>query len=202
MGQAGLPPPIAALLEPSVYPHPVERVELIETHISWVFLAGDRVYKLKKPVDLGFLDFTTAEAATGGEIDQLGGLDTVRENWEENFAQTAGLGPELLPDTWRTRLRDYVTRFLAREASRFAARVAAGRSRDCHGDLQAQHVCCTDRIQIFDALRLRRRSADPREISDGREDILERHRARYEAPRGEPDVIPIDTADDGSDACR
>jgi aminoglycoside phosphotransferase family enzyme len=32
---------------------------LIETHISWVFLVGSHVYKIKKPVDLGFLDFTT-----------------------------------------------------------------------------------------------------------------------------------------------
>src|SRR6476469_11102553 len=50
---------IAALRDPAVYPHPVDRVELVETHISWVFLAGERVYKVKKPVDLGFLDFTT-----------------------------------------------------------------------------------------------------------------------------------------------
>jgi uncharacterized protein len=35
----------------------VGRVELVETHISLVFLAGERVYKLKKPVDLGFLDY-------------------------------------------------------------------------------------------------------------------------------------------------
>lgn len=36
-------------------------VELIETHISCVFLAGERAYKLKKPVDLGFVDFSTLE---------------------------------------------------------------------------------------------------------------------------------------------
>src|SRR4029077_4364334 len=39
----------------------IGRVELIETHISWVFLADDHVYKIKKPVDLGFLDFTTLD---------------------------------------------------------------------------------------------------------------------------------------------
>lgn len=52
---------VAALLDPAAWPHAVARVELIETHISWVFLAGERVYKVKKPVDLGFLDFTTPE---------------------------------------------------------------------------------------------------------------------------------------------
>lgn len=36
--------------------------QLRETHISWVFLTADRVYKIKKPVDLGFLDFTTLSA--------------------------------------------------------------------------------------------------------------------------------------------
>jgi aminoglycoside phosphotransferase family enzyme len=55
------PPLVSRLLDPAVYPHPVDRVELVETHISWVFLAGDRVYKLKKPVNLGFLDFTTLD---------------------------------------------------------------------------------------------------------------------------------------------
>ncbi|HET9660457.1 MAG TPA: AAA family ATPase, partial [Thermomicrobiales bacterium] len=48
------------LLDPSVYPWPVDEVELIETHISWVLLAGDRVVKLKRPVDLGFVDFRDA----------------------------------------------------------------------------------------------------------------------------------------------
>jgi len=52
----------ATLLDPACYPHAVGRVELIETHISWVFLAGDYAYKVKKPVRLGFLDFATLEA--------------------------------------------------------------------------------------------------------------------------------------------
>lgn len=50
---------VEALHNPACYDHPVERVELVETHISWVFLAGDFAYKLKKPVDFGFLDFST-----------------------------------------------------------------------------------------------------------------------------------------------
>ncbi len=50
---------VRALLEPCCYPHPVEKVELIETHISYVLLAGDYAYKIKKPVNLGFLDFST-----------------------------------------------------------------------------------------------------------------------------------------------
>jgi aminoglycoside phosphotransferase family enzyme/predicted kinase len=50
---------IEALSNPAVYPHPVEQVEVRQTHISVVFLAGAHAYKLKKPVNPGFLDFTT-----------------------------------------------------------------------------------------------------------------------------------------------
>jgi len=56
------PPLIAALLDPARYPHACGTVELVETHISWVLLAGDFAYKIKKPVALGFLDFSTLEA--------------------------------------------------------------------------------------------------------------------------------------------
>lgn len=52
---------IRRLLEPAAYPHPAATVELIETHISWVLLAGDFAYKIKKPVNFGFLDFSTLE---------------------------------------------------------------------------------------------------------------------------------------------
>jgi aminoglycoside phosphotransferase family enzyme/predicted kinase len=44
---------------PEFYPHPVSTIEQRETHISHVFLTGDYVYKIKKPVNLDFLDFTT-----------------------------------------------------------------------------------------------------------------------------------------------
>jgi hypothetical protein len=52
-------PLIAALLRPAAYDHPVGRITLIETHISWVLLTGTYAYKLKKPVNLGFVDFST-----------------------------------------------------------------------------------------------------------------------------------------------
>lgn len=52
---------IEALLEPESYPHPVDVITTIETHISIVFLTGQYAYKLKKPVDFGFLDFSTLE---------------------------------------------------------------------------------------------------------------------------------------------
>jgi aminoglycoside phosphotransferase family enzyme/predicted kinase len=57
----GLPPLIRALHDPACYDHPVRDIHLIETHISWVFLTGSYAYKIKKPVNLGFLDFSTLE---------------------------------------------------------------------------------------------------------------------------------------------
>ena len=53
---------IEALRDPACYPHPVTEVEVVETHISWVLLAGDYAYKMKKPVRLPFLDFSTLAA--------------------------------------------------------------------------------------------------------------------------------------------
>jgi len=52
---------LAALARPDAYPHSCVDIRLVETHISWVFLTGDFAYKLKKPLDFGFLDFTTLE---------------------------------------------------------------------------------------------------------------------------------------------
>lgn len=54
-----LPAIIKALLEPKCYSHPAAKVELVETHISWLLLAGEFVYKIKKPVTLPFLDYGT-----------------------------------------------------------------------------------------------------------------------------------------------
>jgi uncharacterized protein len=56
-----LPALIAALMKPGSYDHPVTKCELIETHASWVILTGMIAYKIKKPVNLGFLDFSTLE---------------------------------------------------------------------------------------------------------------------------------------------
>jgi aminoglycoside phosphotransferase family enzyme/predicted kinase len=63
MADAATQPPslVRAMLEPSFYPHSPRSVELRDTHISWVFLAGDLAYKVKKPVIFPFLDYGTRE---------------------------------------------------------------------------------------------------------------------------------------------
>ncbi|HEU4620408.1 MAG TPA: AAA family ATPase [Gammaproteobacteria bacterium] len=52
---------VDALKDPACYPHEVARIELVETHISWVLLTGPYAYKIKKPLRLDFLDFSTLE---------------------------------------------------------------------------------------------------------------------------------------------
>jgi aminoglycoside phosphotransferase family enzyme/predicted kinase len=49
------------LLQPSAYARPPRRIDFAETHISWVFLVDDEVYKVKRPVSLGFLDFRSPD---------------------------------------------------------------------------------------------------------------------------------------------
>jgi aminoglycoside phosphotransferase family enzyme/predicted kinase len=206
---------------------------IIETHISWVFLTPEYAYKVKKPVNLGFLDFTTlkrrrhfceeevrlnrrlapdtylgmkkikrggrtvevavwmrrlpdelmldrlvaegradaelmerigrvvadfhAAAARSRAINHFGSRKVIERNWRENFAQTRRLPPEVLRPDVRDAVRAWVRHFLRRHGRRFAARVRARRIRDCHGDLQAQHICCTDPIRIYDCIEFNHR---------------------------------------------
>ena len=53
---------ITALKNPDLYPHEVDGFQVTETHISWVILTGSYAYKMKKPVNFGFLDFTDLTA--------------------------------------------------------------------------------------------------------------------------------------------
>jgi aminoglycoside phosphotransferase family enzyme len=52
---------VAALLTPDAYPQDAGKIELIQTHISFVFLTKNYVYKVKKAVNFGFLDFSTLD---------------------------------------------------------------------------------------------------------------------------------------------
>ena len=80
---------INALQNPALYPHPVKGFELIETHISWVLLTGEYAYKIKKPMNFGFLDFT-----------ELGQREHFcKEELRLNQRLTEGLYLEVLPIT-------------------------------------------------------------------------------------------------------
>jgi uncharacterized protein len=52
---------LKSLLKPEVYPEPTSSVLLVQTHVSFLFITDNFVYKIKKPVDFGFLNFTTID---------------------------------------------------------------------------------------------------------------------------------------------
>ena len=233
-----LPPLIHALLDPARYPDPAQQVELIETHASWLLLAGDYVYKIKKPVVLPFLDYGTLEqrrvcceaelrlnrrfstqiylavvpivgspenpqiGGTGTAIEfavrmrrfaEAGRLDhlcrrgqlqarqiselaaTLVEFHEradsaplstrfgepeqvlapalENFDELLRLLPGDELQTRLTRLATWTRTEFARLAPHFATRKAAGRVRECHGDLHLRNLVLIDgQVQIFDCI--------------------------------------------------
>ncbi|MFA7061020.1 MAG: AAA family ATPase [Pedobacter sp.] len=52
---------LESLLKPEAYPEPTHSVELLQTHVSWIFLTDKHAFKLKKPVNFGFLNFSTID---------------------------------------------------------------------------------------------------------------------------------------------
>ncbi|MEC4749215.1 AAA family ATPase [Methylomicrobium sp. Wu6] len=81
---------IQNLMSPSAYPHPVAAVRLVETHISWVLLTGDYVYKIKKPVNFGFLDFSTLEQRRHYCHEELRLNRRLAEEWYLGVVKIAG----------------------------------------------------------------------------------------------------------------
>ncbi len=235
-----------AMKEPSFYPHRPESVQLVQTHLSWVFLAGPRVYKVKKPVDFGFLDFTTLEKRKffckeeirlnrrlcpeiylgtasinrdengnfslngGGETIEwavemermpddglmsaliqrdevsrddingiekllvpfykmakapeeklyLGGIETVRENCEENFQQIREFVGTALSEESNSLIISYTRQFMAENQDLFSLRQRQGWVVEGHGDLYSANICidrARDRIYIFDCIEFNER---------------------------------------------
>ncbi|MDD5286945.1 MAG: AAA family ATPase [Desulfuromonadaceae bacterium] len=56
-----MPSILKSLMKPAAYPVPTRTVELLQTHVSWLFLTETHVFKIKKPVNFGFLDFSTVD---------------------------------------------------------------------------------------------------------------------------------------------
>ncbi len=268
------------LLMPEAWPAPAPaRVELVETHVSWV-LRGDReVFKVKKPVSLGFLDFRSPErrrlacedevrlnarlakdvylgvvpvteradgtaslgAGGGSVVDwavrmrRLGDADRadlllargalekshldrvadaiasfhaagavpveVAERWaspeaiasnvRENFAQTRGVEPELVPAHEASEVERAQLAFIDRSGLLFQARLAQGFVRDGHGDLRLEHLYFEDAgLSVIDCIEFDARYRIADTCSDvaflsmdlaahGRVDLAERLLARY-----------------------
>jgi uncharacterized protein len=152
---------VQALCRPEAYAHPVDAVELRQTHISWVFLAGDYAYKVKKPVDFGFLDFSTlARRGTDARLelelnrrlspDIYLGLSYVVRRDAAFFVD--GPGARIEPVVRMRRLPDAgmlvnllanqavtpaLVQRIARRLARFHARAATGAGVDEYGTLSA-----------------------------------------------------------------
>ena len=226
-----------ALLDPATYPHAAPAPALIETHVSWVVLAGNYAYKVKKPVRFPFLDYSTpalrraacatevalnrrwapslylgvselVATAAGPRFDRPGTplepavrmrrfdraleLDALLAADGVTAAELTALGaavagwqaagPAVEPDApWGTprealgamhenldalrlpgqplpaaalaALASWVVREHAAIAPLLAARRAAGRVRECHGDLHARNVVRLDgRLTPFDGI--------------------------------------------------
>ena len=230
-------PIVRALLESRSYPHKPQKVELVQTQMSFIFLTGEYVYKIKKPVNLGYLDYTTLEkryyfchqelelnrrlcpgaylavvpiieedsqlriegrgkaieyavkmkqlpqermmdvllplgsvtvemvtnvakklvsfhqkAETNHKIAAFGRLDVIRQNTDENFAQTEKYIGTSITDEKHQYIKNYANSFIDSNSGLFDKRVRDGKIRDCHGDLHAAHVCFTEDICIYDCI--------------------------------------------------
>lgn len=236
------PPLVQALLQPEVYPERPASVELAETHISHLFFTPRHVYKVKKAVNFGFLDFTTLEkrryychqevelnrrlspqvylgvvevrlqggrytveglgetveyavkmqrlpqerllatllrqgevtsedirrlavkiadfhagAETRPSITRLGGIEAVRQNVEENFAQTRQYVGTCLSQDLFDDLEAYSQVFMAVREGLFWRREAQGCVRDCHGDLHTGQIFLENGISIIDCIEFNER---------------------------------------------
>ncbi len=105
-----------------------------------------------------------ASSQTDAHIASFGGVEVIRGNWEENFAQMEPYIDRSLDTLTYHRIVEYIRHFLDERASLFASRVRDGRIRDCHGDLRLQHVYILDesdppahRLAILDGIEFNER---------------------------------------------
>lgn len=236
---------LEALKRSESYDSRVKEIRMLQTHISWVFLTGDYAYKIKKPVDFGFLDYTMldkrkkfclkeleinsmfskdmyldvlpvnsfqgtikingpgetidyaikmkqmpqenlmnklleknlietniidkivdivvgfySKTQTFTEPHSIGGLDTVKFNWNENMKHTRPfIGKTIDEKTFQT-IKDSVEMFMEKNTNLFDKRLREGKIKWCHGDLHSGNIFVVgDEIYIFDAIEFNERFA-------------------------------------------
>ena len=92
------------------------------------------------------------KAETNQEIATFGRLDVIRQNTDENFAQTEKyIGASVTAEEHQY-IKNYTNNFIDSNSGLFDKRVREGKIRDCHGDLHAAHVCFTEDICIYDCI--------------------------------------------------
>src|SRR3990170_5710773 len=149
MPKEPFPEHVRGLLRKRAYPRPVRSIELVQTHISYVFLVDDQVYKLKKAVNLGFVDFGTLakrKAACEAEVrlNRRGcpggvyiGVEPVTRRDGQYYVGGAGEIVDYVVHMKRLPREGMMDRLLARGAVDFEmiGRVAA-RLAELHGEAQ------------------------------------------------------------------
>jgi len=92
------------------------------------------------------------KATTNPEIAAFASLDIIRQNCDENFAQTEKyIGISIAMERYN-RIKNYTCNFIHNNSSLFRRRVREGKVKDCHGDLHAAHICFIDDICIYDCI--------------------------------------------------
>lgn len=140
---------VERLLDPAAYPHPTGSIRLVETHISWVLLTGPFAYKLKKPVNLDFLDFTTLERRKRSCEEEVRVSGRFAAHLYVGVVPITGspqaphVGSDGEPIEWAVQLVQFD------EADRLDNRFAAGRltAADCR-DLGAAIAAVEDRLPV------------------------------------------------------
>ncbi|MGD9143392.1 MAG: phosphotransferase, partial [Dehalococcoidia bacterium] len=117
-----------------------------------VLLSQDRVTpKMLTDVAEILVEFHR-QAATGDEINAIGGIEAVIKNTQENFEQTEPhIGTIVSRETFQ-KIRDYTEGFIRDNTALFHRRADEGKIRDCHGDLHAAHICFGEKICIYDCI--------------------------------------------------
>ncbi len=129
----------ARLVEHGRFPHPAGNAECIETHASWIVLAGEHAYKIKKPLDLGFLDYSTPERRRAMCEEELRlNRRSAPEIYEAVVGIRDGDAPELRApdgaDEFAVRMRRFD------QSALFARLLDAGRLGGEHMEAVAHHV--------------------------------------------------------------
>ncbi len=155
-----VPPPGAALNGGGVVDYAVVMVRLPdETMLESRVRNGTASPALLAQVAAYVAAFHAA-SHTNEQIASFGGLEVIRSNWEENFAQMKPYIGRTLDALTYDRIVAYIRRFLEERAPLFASRLREGRIRDCHGDLRLQHVYILDdesKLAILDAIEFNER---------------------------------------------
>jgi aminoglycoside phosphotransferase family enzyme len=142
-------------------------VEIIDYAVRMKKLPADRMLKtllLKGLVDEKIMDNVAGkiaafhqQAQTGKAIDEMGNIENIRHNNEENFAETINYINITIPEYQYKFIKDYTEKFLAEKKALFEKRVTDHKIRDGHGDLHLEHICIADEIIIFDCIEFNER---------------------------------------------